>query len=74
MRCFVYTQFTTLAGRVLNYNPEHFKDGDFSWLENSSDFMEFTKDDIPFLRQALMKSHNLFDIRAAKNVLRFFGV
>jgi len=72
MRCFIYSQHTTLAGNILYYTPANYDNEDIEDLENSADFVEFKEEDVPFAKEVLMKSKNMFDIKVGKNVIKFF--
>ena len=72
MRCFVYSQHTSMAGRIFYYNPNSFDDDDIEYLENSADLIEYTEKDVPFLKSVLATSKNLYDRKAARNVIEFF--
>ena len=72
MRCFIYSQHTTNAGNILYYTPANYDNEDMKFLENSADFVEYQEKDVPFVKEVLIKSKNLFDIKAGKNIIKFF--
>jgi len=72
MRCFIYSRHTTNAGNIFYYTPANYDNEDIEDLENSADFVEFKEEDVPFAKEVLMRSKNMFDIKVGKNVIKFF--